>query len=143
MIGHRWTFLCRDPDSPWKALAPVDRSREYLALLSSLPLRKYRKIPRFLPFPRPIQRQLRSTPGATGYCLRAKPLCRKFWTPSVWENERALMDFVAQVPHGEVGEVMKALAPHRVATKLTPGKIRGSAIPSHGDEATRRELQES
>jgi hypothetical protein len=75
-----------------------------------------------------------------GYCLRAKPLCRKFWTLSGWENERALMDFVAQVLHGEV---LKALAPRRGATKLTQGKIRGSAVPSHGDQATRRELQES
>jgi hypothetical protein len=34
-------------DMPWIALAPVDPSREYLVLLSYLPLRKYRKIPHF------------------------------------------------------------------------------------------------
>jgi len=111
-------------DWPWKALAPVDRRREYLALPSYLPLRKCCKIPRFLPFTRQIQRQLHSTPGAIGYCMRAKLLCCKFWTLSVWENERAL-------------------ASQRGATKLTQGKIRGSASPSDGDQATRRELQES
>lgn len=127
-------------DSPWKALAPVDRNREYLALLSYLPLRKYRKIPLFLRFTFQIQRQLRESAGAMGYGLRAKLLNRNFWTLSVWEDERALMDFVVKVPHGEV---MKALAPHMGATKFTRWKIPGSAIPPNWDEATRRALQES
>jgi hypothetical protein len=120
-------------DSPWKALAAVDKNREYLALLSYLPLSRYSKIPLFF-------RQLRRTPGAVGYSLRAKPLSRKFWTLSVWEDDRALMDFVAKVPHGEV---MKTLAPYMGATKFTRWKILGSAIPPNWDEATRRLSQES
>jgi hypothetical protein len=67
-------------DWPWKALAAVDRRRQYLALPSYLPLRKYHEIPRFLPFTRQMQRQFRSTPGAIGYCMPAKLLCRQFWT---------------------------------------------------------------
>jgi hypothetical protein len=127
-------------DLPWKALAPADRNREYLALLSYLPLRSYRKIPRFLQFTLQISRQLGATPGALGYSMRAKLLSRQFWTLSVWENERALMDFVSKVPHGEV---MKSLAGHMSATKFTQWKISGSAIPPHWKDAVRRELQET
>jgi hypothetical protein len=103
-------------------------------------LRSYSKIPRFLQFTFQIQRQLGVIPGAMGYSLRAKPLSRKFWTLSVWENEPALMDFVKKVPHGDV---MKSLAGHMGATKFTQWKISGSAIPPNWDEAARRELQET
>ena len=127
-------------DLPWKALASVDRNREYLALLSYLPLRKYSKIPRFLQFTLQISRQLGATPGAIGYSMRAQLLSCKFWTLSVWENERALMDFVSKVPHGEV---MKALATHMGATKFTQWKVPGSAIPPSWKDAARRELQET
>jgi hypothetical protein len=128
------------PDTPWKAYAPVDKRREYLALLSYLPLQSYLKVPLLFRFTMQIQRQLKASPGAIGYSMRAKLLSREFWTLSVWEDGRSLMDFVAKVPHGEI---MKALAGHMGATKFTQWKILGSAIPPHWDEATRRMSQES
>jgi hypothetical protein len=84
-----------------EALAPVDKSREYLAVLSCWRLRKYSQVLRFVPCTFQIQRPLRGCPGAIGNSLRAKPLSRKFWTPSVWENERALTHFAAKVPLAE------------------------------------------
>jgi Domain of unknown function (DUF3291) len=125
-------------DMPWIALAPVDPSREYLVLLSYLPLRKYRKIPTFLRYTSQIQGQLRRTAGAAGYSMRAKVLSRKFWTLSVWESERALMDFVLNLPHGDV---MKSLAPQMGATKFTRWKLPGSAVPPNWDDAVRRESE--
>jgi Domain of unknown function (DUF3291) len=125
-------------DMPWIALAPVDPSREYLVLLSYLPLRKYRKIPKLLRYTSQIQGQLRRTAGAAGYSMRAKVLSRKFWTLSVWESERALMDFVLNLPHGDV---MKSLAPHMGATKFTRWKLPGSAVPPNWDDAVRRESE--
>ena len=127
-------------DTPWKTLAANEKEREYLALLSYLPLKTYGKIPLFFRFTFQIQRQLRESPGAIGYSMRAKPLSRKFWTLSVWEDEQALMDFVAKVPHGEV---MKALAPHMGPTSFTKWKIPGSAIPLDWTDAVRRGSQES
>jgi hypothetical protein len=127
-------------DSPWQALGPLDRNREYLALLSYLPLRKFSKIPRFLQFTLQIHRQLGASSGAIGYSLRARLLSRKFWTLSVWENERALMNFVSNLPHLEV---MKALAPHMGATKFTRWNVQGSAIPPNWDDAMRREAQKT
>ncbi len=126
-------------DMPWTALTRVDPSREYLVLLSYLPLRTYGKIPAFLRYTLQIQRQLRNTAGAVGYSMRAKVLSRKFWTLSVWESEHALMDFVARIPHGEV---MKTLSLHMSATKFTRWKLQGSAVPPTWEYAMKREAQE-
>jgi quinol monooxygenase YgiN len=122
-------------DSQWKALAPAEKNRDYLALLSYLPLKKYRAIPSFLRFSFQIQKQLRGTPGVIGYSLRAKVLSRNFWTLSVWEDEKALMDFVAQLPHGEA---MKAMTPHMGPSKVTQWRVAGSALPLRWEEAIQR-----
>jgi hypothetical protein len=127
-------------DLAWKALAHADESREYIALLSYLPLRAYRQVPLFFHFTLQINRQLRGTPGAIGYAMRAKVFGRQFWTLSVWESDRALMDFVGKVPHREV---MKELAPHMGAASFTRWKLVGSGVPPRWDDAVRRSVQES
>jgi hypothetical protein len=127
-------------DTPWKSLAQVDKAREYLALLSYLPLRQYRKIPAFFRFTFQIQRQLAQSPGALGYSLRAKPWSRQFWTLSVWEDSAALMDFVRKVPHSES---MKAMAPFMGRTKFERWRVLGSGIPLKWDDAVRRMSQGS
>ena len=127
-------------DTPWKSLAPVNAAQEYIALLSYLPLRSYFKIPLFLRFTYEVHRQMLATPGAVGYTMRAKLLRRQFWTLSVWESDRALMEFVAKVPHGKI---MKALASHMGATAFTRWKIPGSGIPPRWDDAIRRSGRET
>jgi hypothetical protein len=127
-------------DMPWKTLAPVEKDREYLALLSYLPLKTYLKIPMFLRFTFQIQKQIAESPGAVGYSLWAQPLSRQFWTLSAWQDSRSLMEFVGQLPHGDV---MKALTPYMAPTKFTEWKILGSAIPPNWDEAVRRLAQET
>jgi hypothetical protein len=122
-------------DSRWKALAPADKDREYHALLTYLPLKKYRVIPRFIRFSFQIQKQLRDTRGVIGYLLRAKVLSRNFWTLSVWVDEKALMDFVAKFPHGEA---MKAMIPHMGPSKVIQWKVNGSALPLRWEEAIKR-----
>jgi hypothetical protein len=127
-------------DTPWRVLGQADTGREYIALLSYLPLRSYLKIPQFARFSYEIHRQILATPGVIGYAMRAKVLSRKFWTLSVWESDRALMEFVAKVPHGKI---MKALAPHMGATAFTRWKILGSDLPPRWDDAVRRSVQEN
>jgi len=127
-------------DTPWTSFRAVDKGREYIALLSYLPLKSYSKIPLFMRFTFQIQRQLKESPGAVGYSLRAKLLRREFWTLSVWDNTQALMAFVGKLPHGEV---MKALTPHMSKTKFTQWKISGSAVPPSWDDAARRGSLES
>ena len=126
-------------DMPWTVVAPAERSREYLVLLSYLPLRRYSKIPTFIQYSLQVQQQMRKTPGAIGYAMRAKILSRSFWTLSVWEGDQALMEFVRTAPHREA---MKSIAPHMGATKFTRWKLLGSAVPPTWDDAMKREAQE-
>ena len=122
-------------DSPWITFAPVDAHREYLALLSYLPLNKYSAVLGFFRFSLQIQKQLRSTPGVIGYSLRAKMLSRNFWTLSVWEHQKALTEFVATIPHGEA---MRAMTPLMGPTKFTQWKVVGSSLPLSWNEAMQR-----
>ena len=123
-------------DSPWKKLAVADENREYIALLSYLPLRSYLRVPAFFRYTFQIQAQMLKTPGAIGYALRAKVLSRNFWTLSVWESDKVLMDFVRKAPHGEA---MKVIAPHMGPTKFTRWRVPGGAVPPSWDEAMKRE----
>jgi quinol monooxygenase YgiN len=125
-------------DSPWITFASADAHREYLALLSHLPLNKYSAVPSFFRFSFQIQKQMRATPGVIGYALRAKVFSRNFWTLSVWEDEEALMDFVAKIPHGEA---MRAMTPHMGRTKFTQWKVAGSSLPLSWNEAMQRSQQ--
>jgi len=122
-------------DSPWVKFAAPETDGEYIALLSHLPLNKYRAIPGFLRFSSQIQKQLRTTPGVIGYSLRAKLLSRNFWTLSAWADEKTLMNFVAKIPHGQA---MKAMMPHMGPTKFTKWKVLGSALPLRWEEAMQR-----
>jgi hypothetical protein len=126
-------------DSPWIMFGTPDKNREYFALLSSLPLNKYRAIPGFLRFSSQIQKQLRATPGVIGYSLRAKLLSRNFWTLSAWADEKALTDFVAKIPHEQA---MQAMMPHMGPTKFTKWKVLGSALPLQWEEAMQRSKKE-
>jgi hypothetical protein len=102
LLGDHDSGDCRSaamPALPWKMICPVESEREYLALLTALPLRSYGAMPRFLRFTRQIQRQLSRALGLLGYSLLARPLRKQFWTLSVWEHEQALMEFVRQIPH--------------------------------------------
>ena len=122
-------------DSSWITFAPPDSNREYLALLSYLPLNKYRAVPNFFRYSFQVQRQLRTTPGVVGYSLRAKVLRRNFWTLSVWEDEKALRAFVAKIPHGEA---MKAMASHMGQPKFTQWRVAGSELPLRWEQAIQR-----
>jgi hypothetical protein len=125
-------------DSPWITFAPADANREYLALLSYLPLNKYSAVPSFFRFSFQVQKQLRATPGVIGYSLRAQVLSRNFWTLSVWENQKTLMEFVAKLPHGEA---MRAMAPHMGRTTFTQWKVAGSSLPLSWSETMQRTQQ--
>jgi quinol monooxygenase YgiN len=122
-------------DSPWITFASADAHREYHALLSYLPLKKYLAVPGFFRFSFQIQKQLRATPGVIGYALRAKIVSRNFWTLSVWEDQKALMEFVAKIPHGEA---MRAMTPHMGSSRFTQWKVAGSSLPLSWNEALQR-----
>src|SRR6266540_4816199 len=86
----------------------AESAREYLVLLSYLPLNGYRKVLTLMRRSRAVSRQLASTPGLIGFTFRAKLLRHRFWTLSAWEDETALTAFVGKAPHLDA---MKVLGP--------------------------------
>ena len=86
-----------------------DTAREYLVLLTYLPLKGYRRMLTLMRRSRAVSHQLAKTPGLIGFTFRAKLFRHRFWTLSAWEDEKALMEFVGKVPHLDT---MKVLGPH-------------------------------
>ena len=113
-------------DRPWTVVAPPAEEREYLALLSFLPLKRFRMIPRFLRHSGAVSKQLVGTRGLVGFSFRAKILAREFYTLSVWEDERALDDFVRAEPHRRT---MGAMRRHMAETKFVRWTVTGSQVP--------------
>ena len=123
------------PALPWKSFATPENDREYTALLTYLPLSKWRAIPKFVRYTSQIRRQLADSKGLIGYALDANVLNRDFWTLSVWENEESLRRFVQRNPHGRV---MTDLLPDMGQTEFLPFKVNGSSIPPDWQETKRR-----
>ena len=123
------------PALPWKSFALPENDREYSALLTYLPLKRWRAIPKFMRYTSQIQRQLADSEGLIGYALDAKVLSRDFWTLSVWEDEASLRRFVQQNPHEKV---MMDLLPHMSQTAFFPFKVDASSIPPDWEDTKRR-----
>jgi hypothetical protein len=124
--------------TPWKSLRPSDPGREYLALLSYLPLKHFRTVPRLVWYVFRIVRQLRGARGLIAYSLEAKPLRLQFWTLSAWEGEDALQEFVGQLAHRAS---MQALTPDMGATDFLRWRVRGSELPLTWEMARNRERE--
>lgn len=119
----------------WTKFADPDRARDYVAVLSYLPLRSLWALPQFLYYTRRIQKQLQTARGLIGYSLLAHVLAKRFWTLSVWENEVALMEFVHKQPHREA---MTVLRNYIGGADFLRWKIGGSAVPPSWHEAMER-----
>jgi heme-degrading monooxygenase HmoA len=120
---------------PWKGFHEPQEGKEYVAMLSLLPLKSYWKIPRFVQFTFATQRQLKNARGLIGYSLCADLLRKRFYTLSVWEDRQALMDFVEEIPHGEI---MQKLKPHMGESRFVEWKARAAEIPIQWKGALKR-----
>ena len=120
---------------PWKRFREAQEGKEYVALLSVLPLTSYWMMPQFMQFTFATQRQLKNSGGLIGYSLFAQLLRRRFFTLSVWEDQQALMDFVEGSPHRDI---MQKLKPHMEKTKFVQWKVRAAEIPIQWEDALKR-----
>jgi heme-degrading monooxygenase HmoA len=119
-------------DRPWTVVAAPAGDREYLALISYPPLKRFRMIPRFLRYSGLVSTQLEGTRGLVGFAFRAKILARECYTLSVWEDERALDEFVRAEPHrGTMG----TMRPQMAETKFVRWTLKGSQVPPSWREA--------
>lgn len=126
--------------TPWSSHSKALTNRDYLVILSYLPLKHDRKIPAFMWYVLLIQRQLKATERLIGYALSAKPLHHQYWTLSAWQDTAALSAFVHTKPHRRV---MAALQGHMAPTtfiNVVGKRCRSSAdIARSHKEASRRE----
>ena len=123
------------PQVPWIRVSSPPPGREYLALISYLPLLHFRAIPSFFRFTFQTRQQLKTAEGLIGYSLDAQPFSRKFWTLSVWEDQQSLNNFVRQVPHSQI---MQALAPHLDKTQFAQWSVTSAEIPLDWPKAKAR-----
>jgi quinol monooxygenase YgiN len=93
---------------------------DYLVMASHLPLKRISSTVRFFRGVSTVRKQLATADGLVGYTLRAKPLARDYWTLSVWEDERALREFMRTPPHVQL---MTSLKPLMGPTKFVTWKI--------------------
>ncbi|HEY6130053.1 MAG TPA: hypothetical protein VIW23_17910 [Candidatus Acidoferrum sp.] len=114
------------PTVPWITRESPTEGTQYLALISHLPLRNFRALPKFFRFTFETRRQLQTAPGLIGYSLEAKPFARKFWTLSVWRDEQSLRAFVGNQPHSRI---MQVLAPHMDKTQFAQWTVEWRQIP--------------
>ena len=108
------------PDIPWTAAGDMEPGREYVVMASHLPLRRLTSTLRFFRAVAAIRKQLRSAEGLVGYTLRARPLARKYWTLSVWDDRATLAQFMRTPPH--VG-IMSSLKPLMAPTRFVQWQI--------------------
>jgi hypothetical protein len=123
------------PASPWKFLCPPEPGREYLVLLSYLPLRRFWDFPAFVGHDRRVTRQLGGARGLVGYSKLGRPWVKRFWTLSAWEDESALAAFVHAGSHSRA---MAAMPPRMGPTRFIRWSLPGSALPPGWDDALRR-----
>ena len=64
------------PALPWKSFVTPESDREYTALVSFLPLNKFRALPKFMRYTFQTQRQLAASEGLIGYSMDANILAR-------------------------------------------------------------------
>ena len=123
------------PPSPWVTLAPARPERDYLVMLSYLPLARFRKLPAFFGYVQAIRAQLQETQGVLGYSLLARILRLQFWTLSAWEDRAALDAFVRADSHVTV---MSALHGHMGPTRFIEWRVSGASLPPLWTDAMAR-----
>lgn len=126
------------PATPWRAFGSPDRSREFVALLSYLPLKSYSGIAPLVIYAVKVVKQLAKADGLVGYSMLAHPFSKRFWTLSAWESDAALRAFVQDPPHVRI---MAALTPHMDKTNFVRWKVKASELPLKWDDALRREKE--
>src|SRR5215831_13298373 len=110
---------------PWRSFRVPDPGREYLALLTYLPLKRLRALPRFLWYTAKVQRQLSNARGLIEYSMEMRLWSLQFWTLSVWEDEEMLQQFVSRLPHAAM---MQALASHMASTNFLRWRVISSEL---------------
>ena len=111
---------------PWRLIRSPQADDEYVAMVTYFFLKRFRGLPRFNLYTKRVQRQLAESDGLIGYALGARPWRKQFWTLSVWEDEKALRQFVHSGIHSGV---MIVLQEDMADFRNRQWTVRGSHVP--------------
>jgi hypothetical protein len=114
------------PTFLWKSFSRVDPERQYVVMLSDLPLKRRWRIFWFLLQTWQIMRQLKKRRGVIGYSLYAQFRKKHFWTLSLWEDEITLQHFVDSKSYARIPSV---LAQHIDQARFRRWTIKGANLP--------------
>ena len=121
------------PPKPWKSFAEPESDRDYVLLLTYLPVRRLSKLPLFLRYVRRIRQQLDAAPdGLIGYSLFSKPLSSQYWTLSAWRDSDAIAGFIRQSPHRNAMHELYKVLPGFKADRWT---VTGNDLPPRWKDA--------
>jgi hypothetical protein len=124
------------PPTPWKSLAEPESDRDYLLLLTHLPVRRLSRLPQFLRYVRKIQQQLDAAPdGLVGYTMLGKPLSSNYWTLSAWRDADAIAGFIRQTPHRDAMHELSKVLPGFKTDRWT---VQGHDLPPSWKDALNR-----
>jgi hypothetical protein len=123
------------PQLPWTTICESDPDRDYIAVVTYLPIKTLWGLAYFLYYTRRVQSQLKSARGLIGYSLIAHVVAKRFWTLSVWQDEIALIEFVHKHPHNQA---MMVLRRYMAGTAVVRWSLKGSAVPPSWPEAMER-----
>jgi quinol monooxygenase YgiN len=117
------------PEVKWTSVAKesIEDEREYITLITFLPLTTHFIILKFLYLTGQIRKQLAESQGAVGYALIVYIPRKEFLTMSVWEDEGSLSKFVKTGTHlRTMREMSHYLSDER---KFVRVNIKGSDVP--------------
>ena len=124
------------PPTPWKSFAEPQSDRDYVLLLTYLPVRPLSKLPLFLRYVRRIRHQLDAAPdGLVGYSLLGKPLSSHYWTLSAWRDSDAVAGFIRQAPHRDAMHELSKVLPGFKSARWT---VAGRDLPPRWEDALSR-----
>jgi hypothetical protein len=123
------------PALPWTTVSTVEPDTSLTVMASTLPLRSYVRIPRFLLWTMRIRAQLARSPGLFGYALDAQLLRKTFWTVSAWTGPPELGRFNRADPHAAA---VAAIRPGMRPTTFVTWTCTAGDLPIRWPEARER-----
>lgn len=91
-------------ETPWISPFKIEpeSDKDYLAVITYLPIKSYLNFSTFFKDVGKIQDQLQKSYGLVGFKLRADILSKKTYTLSVWEDSKSLKKFLTSGAHGQI-----------------------------------------
>lgn len=117
------------PETPWISPYKIEpeHDKDYVAVVTYLPLRSFLNFPNFFKHVELVQKQLHQSHGVIGFKLRADIFTKKTYTISVWEDMKSYKNFVTSGEHKDImAQVPDYLGEDR---KFVTVFIKGSEYP--------------